>query len=102
MPFLILAAANAVPASTGRRCGAVIRPSGRRCPKPLPAAAHKSGDSVRLGCRPRASLQFDRNAGGAERLGNRHRLYEVVGGHVGAPAEAAAGQQRVDLDLLGL
>ena len=47
-------------------------------------------------------LQLDRDAVGAERLGDRDRLDNVVGAHVGAPAEAAAGEQRVDVDLLRL
>ena len=47
-------------------------------------------------------LQLDRDAVGAERLGDRDRLDDVVGAHVGAPAEAAAGEQRVDLHLLRL
>src|SRR5580700_583969 len=46
-------------------------------------------------------LQLDRNAGGAERFGNRYRLDNVIGCHIGAPAEAAAGKQGVDLDLFG-
>src|SRR6185312_7499854 len=47
-------------------------------------------------------LQLDWGAVGAERLGDRDRLDDVVGAHVGAAAEAAAGHERVDLYLLRL
>ena len=33
-------------------------------------------------------VKLDRDAFGAERLGDRHGFDDVVGGHVGAPAEA--------------
>src|SRR3984957_12691707 len=46
-------------------------------------------------------LQLDRCAIGAERLGDRYRFDDVVRAGVGAPPEAAAGEERVDTDLLG-
>ncbi len=45
-------------------------------------------------------LQLDRRAVGAVRLGDRYRLDDVIGAGIGAPAEAAAGIQRVNADLL--
>ena len=104
MPFLILAAANAVPA--------MIDWPTMRCRQPTkrPSLSKRRLQTMDVH-RPIAStldvvlagpLQLDRDAGGAERLGDRHRLDNVVGGHVGAAAKAAAGQQGVDLDLFGL
>jgi hypothetical protein len=47
-------------------------------------------------------LQLDRDAVCAERLGDRDRLDNIVGAHIGAPAEAAAGDKRMDSHLLRL
>ncbi|CRO43236.1 hypothetical protein PAERUG_E10_London_26_VIM_2_06_13_01156 [Pseudomonas aeruginosa] len=47
-------------------------------------------------------LQLHRHAVGAQRLGDRYRLDDIVRPGVGAPAEAAAGVERIDLHLLRL